>query len=384
MWRTESADHSWCESHLQSSTSLVGVCQRAVREKFHHNQSRGPLHLPNAHQLGRRTPLGAGPLNRRFGSSYIPGAELPKVPVLRPTIWAIAATATIYIGCATYSVYREVRVVKQRGDYEEYVINSYDDLEYVRRRGDSSHRIPSRRQTTAAKWYPTEQLWTIFKGRTDADIMLLCAAALNLSLFGISPLAPGSVAPYLKHIPVSSPNKTLLTSAFGHSGAIHTTLSTVVLLQLASKTTRSRVFEGNGSHFAAFYLSTGIFTSLGHQLATLLPTRKYRFFRLTPARGASGVICAFLGAWATMNPNMRLSFLFLPGYSFHVQDFLAFMVILETYGLFIGLPYKSMPHAAHLSGLAIGSAYTYFDGKKNVWHPTCQSAFLLMKRLKMI
>ncbi|KAI2463632.1 hypothetical protein F4781DRAFT_426201 [Annulohypoxylon bovei var. microspora] len=329
-----------------------------------------------------RSPARAGPSKRGFGS-FISGIDLPKVPVLRPTLWAIAATATIYVGCATYNVYREVRIVKQRGDYKEDAINSYDDLDDVRKRGNSSHRIPSRPQTAAAKWLPTGQLSTILRGYTDAEKLTLCAAALNVSLVGANSLTLGSVERFFCHVPALSPNYTLLTSAFGHAGLFHVAVNTVVLLQFAPEVARSRIFRGNGSHFAAFYLSAGILSSLGNHLGTILPTRTYRINRFAPASGASGVIMALIGAWATMNPDEQIGILFIPG-AFSARDMMTATVLFETFGLFIGIPYISVAHAAHLSGLAIGSAYAYFNGQKNLWHPTCQSAFLWMKRLKMI
>ncbi|KAI0885709.1 uncharacterized protein GGS22DRAFT_132931 [Annulohypoxylon maeteangense] len=319
-----------------------------------------------------------GPLRRTFGS-YSP--ELPKVPILRPTIWALAATATIYIGCATHNVYREARIVKRRGDYKEDVIKSYDDLEYVKKRGDGFRRnLPLPRKE---RWFPTGHLSAIQSGYTGAEIMTIYFSALNVSLFGAKFLAPSSVMPYLSHVPAFSPNYTLLTSIFGHSGLLHVSLNTFVLLQFAPRVTKSHLFQGNGNHFTAFYLSAGILSSLGHQVGTILPTRTYRFNRFAPAAESSGVIMAVIGAWATMNLNEKVGIMFLPG-SYAVQDLVTFMVALDTFGLFFGLPFLSTAHAAHLSGLAFGWAYAHFDGEKKLWRPTCRSAFLLMKQLKMI
>ncbi|KAI1446280.1 hypothetical protein F5Y02DRAFT_85158 [Annulohypoxylon stygium] len=330
----------------------------------------------------RRSPAGTGLPKRRF-ASYMSGIELPKVPLLRPTIWAITTTAGIYIGCATYNVYRDAQIVKRRGDWKEDELNTYADLEYVKERGSYTHHRPSHSHSAAQKWFPTSQLSAILQGHTDAEILTLCASALNVGLVGASLLATDAIQPFFYHVPAYGPNYTLLTSAFGHSGIFHAAVNTFALLQFAPEVARSHLFEGNGSHFAAFYLSAGIFSALGHHFATILPTRKYRILRLGPTSGASGVITALVGAWATMNPDERIGILFIPG-SFHVKDMMTFMVIFETFGLFIGIPGVHIAHATHLSGLAIGWAYAYFDGHKKIWYPTCESAFLWMKRLSII
>ncbi|KAI1093139.1 hypothetical protein F5B19DRAFT_164251 [Rostrohypoxylon terebratum] len=252
----------------------------------------------------RRSPVGAGLPKRRF-TSRMSQMGLPKVPLLRPTLWAIATTTGIYIGCATYNVYREAQIVKRRGDWQEDVINTYADLEYVRKRGSHTHRRPSHPHSAAQRWLPTRQLSAIFQGHTDAEILTLCISALNVGLVGASLLAPDSIAPFFHHIPAYSPNYTLLTSIFSHSSLFAVTLNTLVLLQLAPEVARSHLFGGNGSHFAAFYLSAGIFSSLGQHVATTLPTRNYSAMRFVAAQGTGGVIAALIGASAIMCPDAR-------------------------------------------------------------------------------
>ncbi|KAI1459224.1 hypothetical protein F4805DRAFT_90039 [Annulohypoxylon moriforme] len=329
------------------------------------------------------SPAGTGPspLKRRF-TMYSLGEGLPKVPILRRTIWSIAATATIYFGCATYNVYREARIVKKSGRYKADAINSYDDLYYVIKQGVGLHHSSSHSKT-AAKWFPTGQLSTILSGHTDAEKLIICASALNVGLVGAGSLAHHSFDSYFYNIPAWSPNYTLLTSAFGHGGLLHAAINTFVLLQFAPEISRSHIFEGNGSHFAAFYLSAGILSSLGNNYATILPTRRYKIHRTAPTLGTSGVIMALIGAWATLAPDERIG-LFLIPVSFSARDFVTYTAYIEMFGLFFGIPFIVVAHGVHLSGLAVGSAYAYFDGREHLWHPTCQFAFLLMKRLNVI
>ncbi|KAI1140338.1 hypothetical protein F5Y05DRAFT_378039 [Hypoxylon sp. FL0543] len=324
---------------------------------------------------------GAGPSRRGF-SSNLWGEELPPVPVLRPTLWALAATATIFIGCATYDVRRDVQAVKRGGLFKDDAINSYEDLEEATKHRGNSRDITHRPQESS-KWFPSAQIEAALADYTEAEKLTLGAAALNIGLVGASSLAPGTFKQYLSHVPVSSPNYTLLTAAFGHSGLMHAGCNTFVMLQFAPPLSNSHVFQGNGSHLAAFYLSTAILSSLGHHLATMLPTRTYRMNRFLPGMGASGAVSAMLGSYATLHPDGKIGIIFIPG-TYPVRDVMAALVLFELGGLFIGYPTISLAHAAHLAGLALGSAYVYFDGKKHIWRPTRRSVFYWMKRLNMV
>ncbi|KAI1418601.1 hypothetical protein F5Y13DRAFT_149516 [Hypoxylon sp. FL1857] len=327
-----------------------------------------------------RSPTGAGPSRRKFGFSASKGWVA--VPVLRPTLWSLAATAAIFIGCATYDVHRDIQHAKGRGLYKKGSINSYEDLEEAARyRGNvrhaTSHSSPS------SIWYPSAQIKTVLAGYSDAEKLTLGAAALNLSIFGASSLAPEVFAQYFAHIPVISPNYTLLTSAFGHVGLLHIAINTFGLLEFAPDVARTSVFEGNGSHFAAFYLSAGILSSLADHLATTLPSRTYRFTRYVPSMGASGIVTAMFGAWGTVYSDETMDFVLIPG-EYPVRSVIAALVLFETYGLFIGIPYVNFAHGAHLAGLGIGVAYVHFDGKKHLWRPTRRAVFHCMKRLNMV
>ncbi|KAI0095322.1 hypothetical protein F4814DRAFT_436567 [Daldinia grandis] len=330
---------------------------------------------------------GAGPSKRTLRTgSYIPGDQLPPVPILRPALWAFAATAAIFLGCATYDVRRDVRNARKKGLFTDANIASYADLEDATHRGHAVHSSLFRKQPPPpppSKWHPPGQIGEMLAGHNDAEKLILGFSALNISLVGASSLAPAAFMQYFAHTPCFSPSYTLLTSTFGHAGLLHAGINTLALLQLGPEVARSRVFEGNGSHFAAFYLSAGIFSSLGSQLATILPTRTYKFNRLAPGLGASGVFMAILGVWATLHPNAHLGIIFLPG-SYPVQNVLAGLVLFEMYGLFVGFPYLRFGHGAHLAGLAIGSAYIYLDGKKRLWRPARKLAFGGMKLAKMV
>ncbi|KAI1662720.1 hypothetical protein F4813DRAFT_384301 [Daldinia decipiens] len=315
---------------------------------------------------------------------YIPGEGLPPVPILRPTLWAFAATATIFLGCAAYDVRRDVQNAKRKGLFRDGSVASYEDLEDAKHRGHVVHSLfRNPPPPPPPKWHLPGRIGEMLAGHTDAEKLILGFSALNISLLGASSLVPGAFIQYLAHTPCFSPNYTHLTSMFGHTGPLHAGINTLALLQMGPEVARTSVFEGNGSHFAAFYLSTGIFSSLGSHLGTVLPTRIYKFNRLVPGLGASGVLYGMLGAWATQYPDARLGIMFIPG-SYTVENFMTALVLFEVYGLFIGFPYIHLAHAAHLSGLAVGAAYVYFDGKNRLWRPTRKLAFGGMKLVKMV
>ncbi|KAI8962906.1 hypothetical protein F5Y11DRAFT_176033 [Daldinia sp. FL1419] len=330
---------------------------------------------------------GTGPSSKRvFGTGFsISGNDLPPVPILKPTLWALAATTSIILGCAAYDVHRDIQAAKRQGLLKNTSSASYEELEDAKRRGHSLHSLlrsplPPQQQQ---KWHPSGQIGAMLAGHNDAEKLALGFSALNISLVGASSLAPAAFMQYFAHAPCISPNFTLLTSIFGHAGLLHVGMNTLALLQLVPDVARSRTFAGNGSHFAAFYLASGVLASWGNHLATTLPTRTYRVNRLVPGLGASGVVCATLGAWAMMYPDARLGIMFIPG-SYSVNNFLTGLVLFDLWGLFIGIPYVRLGHAAHLAGLAIGSAYVHYDGKRYIWRPARRLAFGGMKLLNMV
>lgn len=134
------------------------------------------------------------------------------------------------------------------------------------------------------------------------------------------------------------------------------------------------------SHFAAFYLGSGLAASLGHHLSNVWPNP---LGRLSAGLGASGAIMAILASFAMSNPNAQIGIMFLPG-SLPAQQALLGLTAFELYGLFVGISWLPLGHAAHLTGLAVGAAYVQFNGRKHLWTPTRRLAFYSLQRFKMI
>ncbi|KAI1778385.1 hypothetical protein F4818DRAFT_438550 [Hypoxylon cercidicola] len=333
------------------------------------------ISLPASRHLSRTS------LSKRTFSSYNSEAWISPVPVLKPTLWALAAVTTIYVGCAAIDVRRDVQDAKRRGAFEDGRVSSYKELEEAKygnyRRHHRSHSPP------APKWQPSGQMGVILSGYDDAEKVVIGAVALNIAAAGSSRFAPGLFAQYFTHWPLFSPNYTLLTSSFGHSGLLHLGLNSLALLSLGPWAASSHLFEGNGSHFGAFYLSAGILSSLGDHIATKLPTPGYRSHRFSPSMGSSGIIMALLGVLVAMHPDYPISTLIPPG-TYPMQNYVAALTVFDLFGLIIGIPLMQLAHAAHLTGLGLGIAYVYYDGKKYIWRPSRMVAFSCMKRLHMI
>ncbi|OTB07063.1 hypothetical protein M426DRAFT_318428 [Hypoxylon sp. CI-4A] len=343
---------------------------------------RAQLRRVTSSSTPRRLIRGHSFVNRRFGSQAAVEGQLPRPPILRPILWTLAATTIIFTGSAAYDVRQDIKNVRRKGLFKEgESIRSYDDLEdAVHRRGGIRHFL--HRESRHPKWNPPGQIGQVLAGYSDTEKVTLGALALNISIFGASHLSPPAFASLFAHTPVMGTNYTLLTAAFGHVGFLHLAFNSLALYNCAPIVAQSPVFQGNGSHFAAFYLSTGIFANLSHHLGTMLPTRRYWVSRFGATQGASGVIMAMFGVLAMLYPDARVGIMFLPG-TYSIENLVASLVVFDAVGLFVGIPYLNFAHAAHLGGLAAGAAYAYFDGRRRLWIPSRRLAFNGMKLLKM-
>ena len=300
---------------------------------------------------------------------------------LGPVIWTVTATGTFYLGFAAYDVYQDVQNTKKRRTFVETPV-TWEDIQKGKstamlrnvfaRQARGSPTLDELMSPTALMAY-----WNVLMG---PEKLLWGAIGLNNGLFALSNLSP-RVAMNLQHIPAWTRNFTLLTSTFGHAGLFHLGLNMYALYNFAMPVAASKTFEGSGSHLAAFYLSSGVMGSLAYHMSAGWPSPR---LRLTPGLGASGAVLALLGAFAMDYPEAKIGVIFLPFTFIPAQQALVGIAVFETYGLFVGFKTLPFAHAAHLAGIAIGSAYVYFDGPKKVWKPARKMAFKQMKVLGII
>ncbi|KAH8673928.1 hypothetical protein BX600DRAFT_456549 [Xylariales sp. PMI_506] len=304
--------------------------------------------------------------------------ELPPVRVGGPILWCLVVVGTVYLGFASYEVRKEVKLFQSErwGWRSKPTLEIYDELEALNLLRSARRPHPSEQPQHPASGNPVLSLWNRL---SEVERTGLGVISLNTSIFAACRMVP-SLYPHFWHLPVAPYNYTLFTSMFGHQGIFHLGFNMYGIYNFGPPVAYSRTFEGSSSHLAAFYLSTGVLASLAHHLETVWPSPMNRF---KPGLGASGAIMAIVGAFGMSYPDAGIGIILIPG-SIRAQEALALIAAFETYGMFVG--FKSLPfaHSAHLAGLAMGSAYVYFDGKRRLWKPTKRFVFNQMKRLNMI
>lgn len=296
---------------------------------------------------------------------------MPSVRIVGPIIWAASVTGLIYLGCASYSVRRDVKDYKQR---------------------HRTDRTPTLAQVDGdARWAPTPSSHTvnymsplsIWNSLSPVCKSVYGLLAVNTGAFGLSRLAPSLIA-RLTHIPMVGSNYTLLSSTFAQTSAFNFAFITYATVIFGLQGGEGKVFAGSGSHFLSFYLGASTISTLGAHLWSALPG-PMKYTRAVPTVGAGGAILSLIGSWLLANPNSQIGIMFLP-MSWKAEDFFWGLVTFETVGV-LGL-LRWLPvgfdHPLHLCGLGIGALYTKYDGKTKVWEPARNISFDIMRRVGLV
>lgn len=164
---------------------------------------------------------------------------------------------------------------------------------------------------------------------------------------------------------------------------MHLAFNMLALLNLGPSMAASPPISGSGSHFLAFYLSTGVISSLGAQAAALV----FKQSRFTFGVGASGAVLGVFSAWATANPEARIRIFPIPTY-FNAKSLMEFEFVFEILGVLglwraLRLPIR-FGHSVHLVGLGVGAAYAAYDRKAQVWATSRRAAFRSMKLVGLV
>ncbi|GAP92865.1 putative presenilins-associated rhomboid-like mitochondrial-like protein [Rosellinia necatrix] len=303
-----------------------------------------------------------GLIKRPYSNYYQP---LPRVPLLGPALWSVAACSTIYLGCAAYDVYRDTqraRLERSRWPhYKQPQDPTFEDLE----------RLADRRSTSTASHYI---------GGTTADAERLTVGVMSLAAgVHLATRAVPTLAGHFMHTPALSGNYSLLTSVFGHAGLLHLGFNMYGMLQLIPSAARCPTFRDNSAHLSAFYLSAGILSSLASHATAVWPERSiYR-----PTLGASGALLALFGIVGISYPDIQVGVLLIPG-SFPIANVMACVALFDAIGLFVRYPYISLAHSAHLSGLALGVVYARYCDNQKIWRTSRKTAFRAMRSLGVI
>ncbi|KXJ91706.1 hypothetical protein Micbo1qcDRAFT_161703, partial [Microdochium bolleyi] len=139
--------------------------------------------------------------------AHFRGGVMPRVRVISPIIWAFSVSALIYLGCAGYSVYDDVKDYKKRHRSTKTPTLAQVD-------SDAGWQwAPSRRDSDMSPIPLWGNLTPIGK-----DVYSL--VALNAGIMGASRIAP-MLPIQLAHTPIIPRNVTLFTSTFAHSSVLH-------------------------------------------------------------------------------------------------------------------------------------------------------------------
>ncbi|KAI9291732.1 rhomboid-domain-containing protein [Neoconidiobolus thromboides FSU 785] len=179
------------------------------------------------------------------------------------------------------------------------------------------------------------------------------------------------------HYPTSNKYYTLLTSVFSHKDLWHLVLN---MFALKSFATISCTLLGP-EQFLAFYLTSGIFASLGRRTAISLLPKFYQASKLIPSLGASGAIFSLVGYTAYHFPEAKANIMFLPFLQFDLQWMLAAFMLLDLTGIVRG--WRAFDHFAHLTGASVGLMYAKY-GKDYIWIPLHYKIIEFKKLLKRI
>lgn len=243
----------------------------------------------------------------------------------------------------------------------------FEDLEYS-----------NEDEKTNRMWRNIDSERPEFADSAGVNRLVLGTIAVTIGAHVASRAIP-SIMPFFVHTPLLSPNYTLLSSVFGHSGLIHLGLNMYVMFPLMPVVAQADTFRENPAHLAAFYLSTGILSSLAQHVTAVWP----RPNPFASSLGASGVLYALFGVVGVSFPDAQVSIILLPG-SFPIAQVLACVALFDAIGIFVKYPFLNLGHASHLSGLALGAAYATYGGNEKIWRPGRKLAFKAMRSVGLL
>lgn len=183
---------------------------------------------------------------------------------------------------------------------------------------------------------------------------------------------------------------TPITHTFSHNSIMHLLFNNFCMLSFATSAgwyISSQVVQSGGKfehgyrepqelsgtyHFLAFFVTAGVFASLGSTLhaqflqkrvlQSLHPTlNAYRKTNI-PGLGASGAVYSVLVVSALADPDAKIGIAILtnvfPFLNTEKKYGMTALIGLDIFGLLAG--WTTFGHAAHLGGAAFGAAYYYF------------------------
>lgn len=177
-----------------------------------------------------------------------------------------------------------------------------------------------------------------------------------LSLIAISFLPPEDThfIEYWKMIFTLQPSHiefiwTWVTNIFSHGSFFHLFINSIVF---ASFGVIVEKIIGNKKKFIAFFVITGIISSLAQATVFLLSNSSVN----TPILGASGAISALLGIFAVKKPNKKVLLFFIIPLPMWV-GMSVFLIGSSALVAIKGIGAYHIGHTAHISGAILGISY---------------------------
>ncbi|CAH8654729.1 unnamed protein product [Schistosoma intercalatum] len=169
-----------------------------------------------------------------------------------------------------------------------------------------------------------------------------------------------TLLPYFCSSPYgSTPVLSLVLSLFSHKSLFHLGINMYVLHSFASSVMSLIGVED----FFSVFIAGGIFSGYVSLMNKLV--RRSSF----PSLGASGGICAIIGAFSMLQPNARLCVPFIVDFiphSFQASSAVWIILSIEIFGLIFLSRRSALDHAAHAGGLIFGIHY-YVPPNALVW-----------------
>ncbi|KAF2645535.1 hypothetical protein P280DRAFT_442133 [Massarina eburnea CBS 473.64] len=278
--------------------------------------------------------------------------EFPKIRVrlLRPAIFALLFSTGVY---ALFS-YRQA---KDELNPEGWNVPSVPN--------PLAHWQPQQRPPPT----PTQVVTNVWGQLDPVSKLSWSIIGTNGAIHLVSFVMPG-LWDRLWHAPARNVVYTLFTSAFVHAGAMHFGFNMWACYQFLPPVGYSAIFRGSTTHMLPFYLSVAVLSGYAQHVAAVVFKQGRSIPSIfIPGGGASGALFAFFGAYCTQYPTHQVGIIFLP-VGFDAQYFLPAIMLFDLVGMIRGYSFVNFGHAAHLSGAALGAAYSFFDGYNNLWRPS--------------
>lgn len=146
----------------------------------------------------------------------------------------------------------------------------------------------------------------------------------------------------------------MLLSVFSHYNFFHLAANMYVMHSFSQ-----RICDKMGQEqFVAMYLCCGVLSSLAGAMFKVLIKCS------NPSLGASGAIMGMLGYFCSINPETRVSVIFIPQFNVSAERGLYGLMCLDTLGLI--MRWRLFDHAAHLGGMICGLSYAKW-GDSVMW-----------------